>query len=164
MNIIAAVDQNWGIGFGGKLLISIPDDMKFFREKTQNKVVVMGRKTLQSLPGGIPLKNRINMVLTKSNLQNLKGAIVCESLGSLFKQFKNYDSNDIFIIGGEQIYNLLLPFCKYAYITKIGKAYFADKFLPNLDLLNNWKIIKQSQPMVYNGVGYSFFTYVNNEI
>ena len=123
MNLIVAVDKNWGIGFENKLLVSIPDDMKFFRETTTGKVVVMGRKTLESFPGGRPLKNRTNIVLTKNKNYKADGAIVVHTIEQLKEELKKYPSEDIYVIGGASIYAALLDDCDVAHVTKIDYAY-----------------------------------------
>lgn len=161
MDIIVAVDENWGIGYQGGLLASIPEDMKFFRQKTQGKIVVMGRGTLQSLPGGEPLKNRTNIILSSNASLKAGGAVVCDSMEKLFACIKNYNSDDVFIIGGEKIYAQLLPFCNKAYVTKIYKSFPADKFFPNIDSLGNWRVAGQSDEKAYNGINYRFLTYEN---
>ena len=76
MNAIVAADKNWAIGYKNKLLVSIPADMKFFRQMTGGKVVVMGRKTLESFPNGLPLKNRTNIVLTGNPNYHVKDAVI----------------------------------------------------------------------------------------
>jgi len=162
LNLIVAVDQNWGIGCDGKLLASIPEDMAFFRQKTLGKVVVMGRATLQSLPGGAPLKNRTNIVMSQNPLFKASGAIVCNNSETLLKQLKQYSADNIFIIGGQEIYKLLLPFCKRAYVTKIYKSFSADKHFPNLDLAENWSVAEKSHLKTYNDTEYTFLTYTNS--
>ena len=126
MNIIAAVDQNWAIGKNNALLVSIPADLKFFREMTTGKVVVMGRKTLESFPNGLPLKNRINIVLTKNLDYKVKGALIVHTKEQLFKELWQYDSKNIYVIGGESIYRMLLDQCDTAFVTKIDYIYEAD--------------------------------------
>ena len=123
MNLIAAVDENWAIGYQNKLLTSIPEDMKFFRETTTGKVVVMGRKTLESFPGKKPLKNRTNIILTKNPSYQVEGAVMVHDLDELHKELEKYNSEDIFVIGGESIYRQLLDECDTAYITKIEYQY-----------------------------------------
>ena len=105
MNLIAAVDSNWGIGREGKLLISIPNDMKYFRSRTLNKVVIMGRVTLESFPNGAPLKNRVNIVLSGNEAYKKDGAIVVHSVREALQTVKDYDTDDVYVIGGEKIYN-----------------------------------------------------------
>ena len=144
MNLIVAVDSNWAIGKENKLLVSIPQDMKFFRETTKGKVVAMGRKTLESFPGGQPLKNRVNVVLTTDKMVD---------------ELKKYDSEDIFVIGGESIYRQLLPYCTKAYITKIDHAYDADTYFPNLDEDPEWEMTKISDEQTYFDLEYVFTIY-----
>ena len=108
MNLIAAVDQNWAIGNKNELLVRIPADQKFFRETTTGKVVVMGRKTLESFPNGLPLKNRTNIVLTHDHTYKVPGAVVVHDMDELHEELKKYDSEDIYVIGGETIYRQLL--------------------------------------------------------
>lgn len=128
MNLIVAVDKNWAIGLHNKLLVSIPADMKFFRETTMGKVVVMGRKTLESFPGGQPLKKRTNIVLTSDQNYKVKDAVVVNSVEALLEELRQYNDEDIYVIGGESIYRQLLPYCKVAHITKIDHAYEADTY------------------------------------
>ena len=159
MNLIAAVDKNWAIGYQNKLLTSIPEDMKFFRQTTTGKVVVMGRKTLESFPGKKPLKNRTNIVLTKNPSYQAEGAIVVHSEDELREELKKYDSEDIFVIGGESIYRQLLDECDKAYITKIEYAYTADAYFPNLDEMPEWKITQDSEEQTYFDLEYYFVKY-----
>ena len=159
MNLIAAVDQNWAIGNKNQLLVKIPADQKFFRETTTGKVVVMGRKTLESFPNGLPLKNRTNIVLTRDKSYRVKDAIVLHSLEDLREELKNYPSEDIYVIGGETIYRQLLDDCDVAHITKIEYAYDADAYFPNLDELPEWKITADSEEQTYFDLEYFFYKY-----
>lgn len=159
MNLIAAVDKNWAIGLKNKLLVRIPEDQRFFRETTTGKVVVMGRKTLESFPNGLPLKNRTNIVLTKDRSYDAKGAIVVHSLEELLKKLEQYPSQDVYIIGGESIYRQLLPYCDVAHITKIDYAYEADSWFPNLDELSEWQIVADSEEQTYFNLEYYFYRY-----
>lgn len=159
MNIIAAVDKNWAIGNQNKLLVSIPDDMKFFRQTTTGKVVVMGRKTLESFPNGLPLKNRVNIVLTKDMKYIKKDAIVVHDMDELHEELKKYPSEDVYVIGGESIYRQLLKECDMAHITKIDFAYAADAYFPNLDEMPEWKIIEDSEEQTYFDLEYVFLKY-----
>ena len=109
MNLIVNVDSNWAIGYRGKLLVSIPEDMKFFRSETTGKVVVLGRKTLDTFPGGQPLKNRTNIILTRNPNYQVKGAIICHSVEEVLEELKKYNSEDVYIIGGDSIYKEFLP-------------------------------------------------------
>lgn len=159
MNLIVAVDKNWGIGKGKKLLVSIPSDMKFFRETTSGKVVVMGRKTLESFPNGLPLKNRTNIVLTKRPDYQVKDAIVLHTVEEVLKELKKYESDDIYIIGGESIYRQFLPYCNTAHVTKINHAYEADVYFPDLDAMDEWEITADSEEQTYFDLEYVFLKY-----
>ncbi|GCD10242.1 dihydrofolate reductase [Clostridium tagluense] len=161
MNLIAAVDLNWGIGYNTKLLVKIPEDMKYFKEKTLGKVIVMGRNTLESLPDKKPLEQRVNIVLTKNRSYNCEGVVLCYSLEELFKELKKYNEEDIFIIGGQSIYAQLMPHCDKAYITKIYKEYVHNKVLANLDNNNQWQKKSTSEKQQFKeDIYYTFNTYV----
>lgn len=159
MNLIVAVDKNWAIGKENKLLVSIPADMKFFRETTGGKVVVMGRKTLESFPGGKPLKNRTNIVLTTDTSYCVKDALAVHSVEELFEELKKYDREDIYVIGGESIYRQLLPYCRLAHVTKIDHAYEADTYFPNLDDMDDWEVTGESEEQTYFDLEYTFVRY-----
>ena len=159
MNLIAAVDKNWAIGLKNKLLVSIPSDMKFFRQETTGKVIVMGRKTLESFPNGLPLKNRTNIVLTHDHTYKVPGAVVVHDMDELHEELKKYDSEDIYVIGGETIYRQLLDECDVAHITKIDYAYDADAYFPNLDERPEWKITADSEEQTYFDLEYYFYRY-----
>ena len=159
MNIIVAADKNWGIGRNNELLVSIPADMKMFREETTGKVVVMGRKTLESFPNGLPLKNRTNIVITKNKDYDAKGAIVVHSIEEALEEIKAYPEEQIYIIGGEQIYRQFLPYCDRAYITKIDYHYEADTHFPNLDEDPEWEMTHISDEQTYYDLEYYFTIY-----
>ena len=133
MNLIVNVDSNWAIGYRGKLLVSIPEDMKFFRSETTGKVVVLGRKTLDTFPGGQPLKNRTNIILTRNPNYQVKGAIICHSVEEVLEELKKYNSEDVYIIGGDSIYKEFLPYCDVAHVTRTDHVYDADAWFPNLE-------------------------------
>ncbi len=159
MNIIAAVDQNWAIGKNNALLVSIPADLKFFREMTTGKVVVMGRKTLESFPNGLPLKNRTNIVLSANPAYQVKDAIVVHSKDELNEELRRYHSDDIYVIGGESVYRMMLEECDTAYITKIDYSYEADSYFPNLDEKDNWRLEAESEEQTYFDLEYCFLKY-----
>ena len=159
MKLIVAVDKAWAIGKNNRLMWSIPADMKFFRETTMGNVVVMGRKTLESFPGGQPLKKRTNIVLTKDKNYKVKDAIVVNSIEELLEELKKYNSESIYVIGGESIYRQLLPYCDMAHITKIDHAYEADTFFPNLDEDKEWELTGVSEEMTYFDLEYVFARY-----
>lgn len=158
MKLIAAVDNEWNIGNKGGLLFSLPDDMKFFRATTSGKIVVMGRKTLESFPGSKPLKNRVNIVLSRGS-HSVDGAEFVTSVDDLIKKLKQYDTEDIYVIGGAQIYSLLLPYCDTALITHVDAvADEADSKFPELKN-DEWEIAEQSDIFENNGIKFRFTTY-----
>ena len=159
MNVIVAADKNWGIGKNNQLLVSIPADMKMFREETSGKVVVMGRKTLESFPNGLPLKNRINIVITSNKEYEVKGAIIVHSIEEALEEIKKYPAEDVYVIGGESVYRALLPYCDKAYVTRIDHAYLADIYFPNLDEDPEWKMTKVSDEQTYFDLEYVFTIY-----
>lgn len=159
MNLIANVDNNWAIGKNNQLLVRIPADMKFFRETTTGKVVVMGRKTLESFPNGQPLKNRTNIVLTHDRSYQVKDAIVVYSIDELKEELKKYASEDIYMIGGESIYRQFVDECEVAHITKVDYAYDADAYFPNLDEKPEWQITQDSEEQTYFDLIYHFYKY-----
>ena len=159
MNIIVAVDKNWAIGKDNKLLVSIPADMKMFRQETNGKVVVMGRKTLESFPNGLPLKNRTNIVLTGNKDYNVKDAIIVHTVEELLEEIKKYPSEEVYCIGGDSVYKQLLPYCDTAHVTKIDFAYEADSYFPNLDEMPEWKVTAESDEQTYFDLEYSFMKY-----
>ena len=160
MNLIVAVDQNWGIGLHGKMLVTIPADQRFFRDETMGKVVVMGRKTYEALPTSHPLVNRINIILSKDKNYKVKGAIVLHSKEELLEELQKYNSEDSYIIGGQTIYEMMLPYCNVAHVTKIDFAYEADTFHPNLDQDPEWVVAAESDEQTYYNLEYTFVKYV----
>ena len=159
MNLIAAVDSNWAIGNKERLLVSIPNDHKHFREETTGKVVVLGRKTLQTFPQGLPLKNRTNIILSRDRDYKVKDALVVHSVEELLEELKKYHSDDVYVIGGESIYRQLLPYCRTAPVTKIDHAYEADAYFPDLDSDPEWEITADSDEMTYFDIAYTFLKY-----
>ena len=159
MNLIVAADKNWGIGKDNKLLVSIPSDMKFFRQETMGKVVVMGRKTLESFPNGLPLKNRTNVVLTSDKNYQVKDAVIVHSIDEVLEELKKYDDDEIYVIGGGKVYEELLPYCDVAHVTKIDFAFEADTHFPNLDEDSEWEITAASDEQTYFDLEYTFVKY-----
>lgn len=159
MNLIVAADKNWAIGKDNKLLVSIPADMKFFRQTTTGKVVVMGRKTLESFPGGQPLKNRVNIVLTGNENYRVKDAVIVHTKDELMEELKKYDSGDVYVIGGASVYEMLLPECSVAHVTKIDHEYEADTYFTDLDKNPEWEITGESEEQTYFDLEYTFLRY-----
>ena len=159
MNIIAAVDRNWAIGRKGRLLVSIPNDMRHFREETFGKVVVYGRRTLQTFPQGMPLEGRINIILSGNPDFRAKNAEVAHSLPELLAALERYNKDDVYVIGGESLYRQLLPYCDTAHITRIDRAYEADAYFPDLDEDPEWEITSDSDEQTYFDIAYAFLKY-----
>ena len=159
MNLIVNVDSNWAIGYRGKLLVSIPEDMKFFRSETTGKVVVLGRKTLDTFPGGQPLKNRTNIILTRNPNYQVKGAIICHSVEEVLEELKKYNSEDVYIIGGDSIYKEFLPYCDVAHVTRTDHVYDADAWFPNLEEDPAWVLTGESEEKTYFDLEYEFVKY-----
>ena len=159
MNIIVNADKNWAIGKNNSLLVRIPADMKYFSQMTEGNIVVMGRKTLESFPGGQPLKNRVNVVLTTDKNYKVKDTVIVHSVEEMVEELKKYDSEDIYVIGGESIYRQLLPYCTKAYVTKIDHAYDADTYFPDLDADPEWEMTKISDEQTYFDLEYVFAIY-----
>ena len=159
MRAILCADKNWGIGKNNKLLVSIPADMRFFRDTTSNHVVVMGRKTLESFPGGKPLKNRTNIVLSSNRNYKVPDALVVHSEQELLEELKKYDTDEIYVIGGAAVYELMLPYCDTVHVTKVDYAYEADAFFPNLDEDPDWEVTAESDEQTYFDIPYTFMKY-----
>lgn len=164
MKLIVAVDKNWGIGRDNDLLFSIPEDMKFFRSTTLNKVVVMGRKTLESFPNGTPLKNRVNIVLTNDKSYSKEGALIVNSIQQVADAIKDYNSDDVYIIGGASVYETFCDYCDEAYVTMVDKDGNPDKFMVNLNEKENWELKEKSETKVTeDGIEFAFCTFKNND-
>jgi len=165
MNAIVVVDQNWAIGREGNLLFSLPTDMKRFRSLTLGGTVILGRKTLDSFPGGRPLPKRRNIVITRNVDFDREGAEVVSSLDAALKLAADTEPDRLWVIGGGSIYTALLSRCKRAYLTKVeAAAPDPDTFFPNLDKLPGWQVESTSAPVEENGVTYRFVDYINTKI
>lgn len=159
MNLIVNAANGWAIGRNNELLIRIPADMKYFQQTTTGKVVVMGRKTLESFPGGKPLPKRTNIVLTSDKSYSNADAIVIHDQEALLEELKQYSDKDIFIIGGESVYRMMLPYCDTALVTKVDYSYQADTYFPDLDQLDDWKRTEESEEQTYFDLEYRFTKY-----
>lgn len=169
ISAIAAVDENYAIGYKGQMLISIPDDLKMFRATTTGHVIVMGRKTFECLPVR-PLPNRKNIVVTSS----AKDGIVMQNTGNgsvyftadmqhAISEMEKYRADNhchCFVIGGGEVYRQLLPYCERLYLTRIYKAFEqADVYFPNISKSSEWKMLSCSPTMTYGDVSYQFCIY-----
>lgn len=159
MKCIVAVDSNWAIGKNNQLLVSIPADMRFFKEQTMNKVVIMGRNTLTSFPGGKPLKNRVNIVVTRDPKFYVPDAVIVHSVKQAAEAAAAYSPDDVYVIGGASIYRQFLPLCDAAFVTKIDYSYDADTYFPNLDENPAWELTEESDEQTYYDLTYHFTTY-----
>ena len=159
ISAIVAVDENFGIGFNGDLLEHIPEDLKRFKQLTTNKTIIMGRKTWESLPNK-PLPDRLNIVIT-SKERSLGEMTVFTSFEEVYSRATHIMPEDEwFIIGGGSIYKEFLPICDKVYLTKIMVSHEnVDTYFPNIELMDNWKCIEQSEIKQYNDISYQFKTY-----
>ena len=119
----------------------------------------MGRKTLESFPGGLPLKRRTNIVLTRDVNYQVKDAVLVHSVEELLEELKKYDSESVYVIGGDSVYRQLLPYCDIAHVTKIDYAYEADSYFPNLDEDPQWEVAASSEEQTYFDLEYTFVKY-----
>lgn len=165
MEFIVAVDQNWGIGKDGGMLDHLPKDLAFFKEITSGHVVVMGRKTLESFPGGKPLPNRLHIVLTKnSDYEVPENVVLVHSLDDLHKTLEALEREDIFVIGGANVYATLLGACEGGYVTHIDRAYEGvQKYFPDLSQEENWQLQKTIKKDEDKGRALAFCYYENKQ-
>lgn len=161
MDLVVNVTENWAIGKGGDQLVYISADLKRFRQLTTGKTVILGRKTLSTFPGGRPLKNRTNLILS-SSVKTIDGAEVFPDLPSLLLRLKELNSEDISVIGGASVYQALLPYCSKAYVTKTYGNFEADTFFPNLDKMENWEITQTGELLEENEVKFQYIDYINH--
>lgn len=164
MNLIVAVDKNWGIGKDNNLLVHLKGEMKYFREQTLGKVVVMGRSTLESFPEGKPLKDRTNIVITHRNDFKKDGVIVVHNMDELAEEINKYNPEDVMVIGGASVYNELMTSCDRLLITKIDKEFDADTFIKNVDELHQFKVLKKSEVQEENGIKFQFVEYIRKRV
>ena len=163
MNMIVAADMEWGIGKNGDLLDSITEDMRFFREMTMGKAVIMGAVTFLSLPGQKPLSNRTNIILSDDGSVTHEDAVTFLDIPSAVSYAKeNFKSEDIFFIGGASVYAQCIDYIDTAYITKIDKTYGADRFIPNFDELDGWHIASEEMQKTEKGLYITFTKYVKD--
>lgn len=163
MILIASADENWGIGYKGSLLVRISNDMKNFRRLTTGNAIVLGRKTLETFPNGLPLANRTNIILTHNKDFKAKDAIIVHDMKELFKEISYFKKDEVFVVGGESVYKLLAPYCDKAIITKIDYKYQADAHIPDLDALPDWELVEESEEETCFDIIYTYKTYVNHK-
>ena len=159
---IVHADKEWGIGKGNDMMFSLPADMKFFRTTTMGNTVVMGGNTLRSFPGQNPLKNRTNIVLSRGTVRD--DCIIVRSYDELKAEMKKRENEDIYVIGGGEIYRELLPYCHGALVTKVDAVGGAEVFFPNLDQHPDFVCVDEGEPIDDNGYTIRFTTYKNNNV
>ena len=162
MKAIFHADRNWGIGKNNDLMFSLPKDMKFFRETTLHKVVVMGWNTLLSFPNGQPLKNRTNVVLCSDEVTG--DFIHVRNLDELFAEIGKYSPDDVYVIGGASVYRTLIPYCSEVLVTKVDADGGADTFVPDLDADPDFELVYESDRVEDNGYALTFCTYRNRRL
>lgn len=158
MKMIAAAGKKGEIGNRGGLLASLPGDMKYFRQQTMGKTVIMGRATLESFPGGKPLPKRRNIVLS-TKLEPGQGYEVCRDLDELLELIKAEPADDLMVIGGGSIYKMLRPYCEEALITEIDSEFEADTYIDTFGADPEWEKVQESEPAEENGYTYRFVIY-----
>ena len=156
MQAIVAVSQSWGIGKGGDLLFRLPSDLRRFKAMTTGHTVIMGRKTLDSLPGGKGLPHRRNLVLSRQSDFAPDRAEVLHSVEDILKTAED----DAFVIGGQQVYEQLLPYCARVHVTKVLSDPEADAFFPDLDKLPGWKVASAGEMLTENGLSFQYVEYI----
>ena len=162
MNIIVAVNSDWGIGYNNTQTIVIPEDRKNFNNMTHGGTVIAGRKTFEDF--GTPLPNRKNIILTHDRKFKVKGVIAAHSIDEVLALVGDDDTEKVFVIGGGSVYKQFLPMCSCAYVTKIEADPPSDTYFPNLDKLPGWSLEKQGETFISRGVKYSFDRYINNAV
>lgn len=161
MDIVAAVYDNWGIGKDGTQPVVVSADRKHFRAVTGHGTVIVGRKTLADFPGGKPLKNRRNIVLTRDPDFSVEGCEAAHSVAEAIRLSENEEQ--VFVIGGESVYRAFLPYCERAYLTVIHASPECDAFFPPLDRIPGWEIQETQEEFEENGTKFQFTTYINTE-
>ncbi len=159
MNAIVVVDRNWCIGRDGKLLVHLPGDLKYFKEKTLGKTIVIGRKTLESFPGGNPLPQRENVVVTGNGSYCNDNCTICYSFEGLLDVLGRIPKDQVFIAGGQSVYEQFMPYVSTIYVTKVDNTYEGDRYFPNLDEDEDFQLTWTSPDQFENGVKYNFAKY-----
>ena len=163
MNAIVNVTPNWGIGKNGKLLVSIPTDLQRFRELTIHKTVIYGRKTLETFPNAAPLRDRENIILTRDKSFTAEDAVICHDMDELKSVLRDRYSDNLWVIGGESVYKLLVPHCEKAYVTISYTDLKADKFFPTLTRNENWYVTAIQPPQIEGRTPVRFVEYTNTK-
>lgn len=165
MNAVAVVDSRWAIGRNGGLLFSLPADLRRFRSLTLNGTVILGRRTLDSFPGGRPLPRRRNIVITGHPFSLPEGAEAAASPEEALTLAGDWTADHVWLIGGGSVYAALLERCRRVYLTRVeARAEKPDTFFPALDKLPGWEIESAGGEMEENGLRFCFIEYVNTNL
>ena len=156
MDAIVAVYSDWGIGDGGTQPVVLKADRRHFRSLTDGSAVIVGRKTLADFPGGKPLANRFNIVVSRQGI-NVDGALVVHSTGEALDAAEDFEQ--CFVIGGASVYMQFFNYLERVYVTKIDTEPQSDSFFPNLDRNPEWECVAQEPWEEENGIRYCFCTY-----
>ncbi len=160
MDVIVAANIDWGIGYEGTQPLVVPEDRKHFQALTRGGTIIVGRRTLADFPGGRPLKNRRNIIISANPFLSVEGAEVAHSAKEALELTR--DDEKVFLCGGASVYKMLLPCCERAYVTRILAEAPADRFFPDLEAVEDWSLAGQSEELASeSGVRYRFETYVN---
>ena len=157
LELVVAADADWGIGKNGTQTLVVPEDRRHFREVTGRGTVIVGRKTLADFPGGRPLKNRRNIVLTRDGSFAVEGAETAHSVEEALEKCRQDER--VFVIGGESVYRALLPYCRRAHVTRIFARAENDAFFPALDTLPGWRLTDRGEERESVGLRYAFQTW-----
>ena len=163
MNLIVSADKHWSIGKNGRPLVNIPAERQLLLKETAGKVVVMGRKTLETLPGGQPLGGRTNVVLSADPSFKARGAVVCRSMEETLAYLEEFDPKDIYILGGESIYRQFLPYCTTVHVTSIDYTYDGDAYFPDLEKEEGWYLAEEGDEQTYFDLCYTFRRFQRKE-
>lgn len=157
LQAVVAVDNSWGIGLGGTQTLVVPEDRRHFRLITGHGAVIVGRKTLLDFPGGRPLKNRRNIVLTRDPAFTVPGADIAHSVEEALALCAQ--DPEVFVIGGESVYRALLPYCDRAHVTRIFADAENDAFFPDLSADPAWRLADPGEEREHEGLRYAFQTW-----
>lgn len=156
MELIVAVYDDWGIGKDGTQPIALSTDRKFFREMTRGAMVIVGRRTIADFPGQKALPGRVNVALTRSDME-IPGFTVCHSPAEAAEFAKTAEK--AMVIGGGSIYRQMLPYCDRAIITKVHVTPESDTYFPNLDEDDAWELSEILRSGEENGIRYEMCVY-----
>ena len=162
LSMIVTVDRNWALSNAHKPLISIPDDIKFIKDTTYGKVVMMGRHTFENHFDSKPLGNRVTIIVTKETDYSSPGVTVVHSSTQAMLAAEKYN-RDVYVLGGKRLYHDLLPLCDEVHVTAVDYSYSADSWFPNLDKKPEWVMVDESEEQTHFDVVYCFKRYLRRK-